>query len=168
MSPTLNSLRNDFFPYLGWMRSLESLVVLNTLNLKRAGSTFPKDWLVVENLLRFLFDDEDGSQSQMNSLERFWTEENQNAMGLEEFLTMSGPPVQSLLVLDNWNDFEVERLDQERFRQIEHLGGIWFQRLDYLPNLKYARGRLRDVEVNLVICFSVLVTNQNLNCIYRD
>ncbi len=39
-----------------------------------------------------------------------------------------------------WNGTYNDILREERFRRIEHVAGITFHRLDYLPNVKYITG----------------------------
>ena len=101
------------------MSSLKSLVILK----KGFGSVKYYSDNCLKALVRWIF-----STYDMGSIERVWIQDNLTYE--RQFVTSS---VKSFLMGD-CTDLE---LGHDRFRPLEHLGGLRFSELAYLPNLRY-------------------------------
>lgn len=73
-------------------------------------------------------------------------------LSAEDFMT--GPTIKSIVLEEVYSLIPFE-LEVELYRHLEHLAGIAFRRLDYLPELTYFRGYCQnDEEVPIGIHYS--------------
>jgi len=121
----------NLLPHLEWLRSLKTLAI------------FRHDH-------RFVWsDDSHGTDENCwpgESLESYWVEFNSTDDSPEDRIT--SPIVKSLL-LSYSNNAEMLH-EHDRFRHLEHLGGVFFSDsfpFDDLPCLKYIQGRVTNIQV---------------------
>ena len=133
------------------MSSLKSLVILK----KGFGSVkyYPDNCL--KALVRWIF-----STYDMGSIERVWIQHNLTYE--RQFVTSS---VKSFLMGDgDCTDLE---LGHDRFRPLEHLGGLRFSELAYLPNLRYVSCDSSLSGVRTVFYFYFYLKKSSLKHFYR-
>jgi len=124
------------------MKTLKSLVILRESSFYYQGDYF------IQEFLFWLQEVQGGS---LINLERFWIEEDYLIIQLEDDY-MKGPLVKSFVLPEEafWEGHPLV-LDDERFKQLEHLADTIFFPLEQLSDLKYIRGKceLGDVQVEL-------------------
>lgn len=127
---------DELFPYLGWMRSLESFIFI-----KRGSHKLPHD-LFLSELLSWMYSSPLDDRKP-HGLQRLWVQEYSVADALTDDHLSGTSSFKSLLLGDNL------RIDTTHpsFHQLEHLGGIGFAQLAHLPELKYIRGYCVDDRV---------------------
>ncbi len=132
--------RSQYFPRLNWMASLEKLVIVK----KGCGMStcYPDE--CVKELVHWIF-----SMHDMDYLGRVWIQESdvQHVVSEHQLVTSS---VKSIL-LGGHLSFG---LVHDRFRHLEHIGGIGFSELAALPNLRYIRGYCVSSDVRRPTRFS--------------
>lgn len=133
--------RTEFFPRLRWMDYLEKLVII-----KRGMSTSYPDECVKE-LITWIFFKYD-----MDSIERIWIQESEVHQVVSEHQPAS-PSIKSILLGDHSLDFD---FGYNRFKPLQHIGGIGFSELAVLSNLRYVRGYCINSEVGCIMCFFFL------------
>ncbi len=124
----LATARSDLFPHLEWMKELISLVIL-----RRGSSSCPKD-VFISKFLAWLM-----REQAPNKLEQVWIDEK--SLKFEELggNLVTGPSIQSFAL--SVMGAQRFNLHDDRFRHLEHLGGVLIRRFDHLPGLKFIRGR---------------------------
>ena len=123
---------------IDWMRTLKSFIVLSY------GSPSELERCVLDRILSRL--------EQNHHLERLWlTDDGVIDDYSELIMTGSSSPAKSLVVDVNRPEHGNLNLHLEQFRELEHLSGIPYQRLDHLPNLKFVRGTCCDTVNDEVI-----------------
>lgn len=125
--------RLNLLPYLDWMASLKSLVIL-----KRGcgmSTNYPDE--CVKELLNWIF-----PRYGMRRLERLWIQESDvyQVLSRDQITTAS---LKSLL-LGSQLRFQI---DDEQFRLLQHLGGVGFTAFSRLPEIRYIRGYCIDNNV---------------------
>jgi len=140
----LNQIRKKFKPFLGWIKSLESLTMIsNGINAGYYPTEEYTDDPFVLELLNWMFLD---LELLPRSLKRLWVREDtsfavQRSLTIEHFITT--PFVKALNL---WEDDEIHsELNHPKFRQMEQLGGIYFSNsLAHMTQLKFAHGYCVD------------------------
>ena len=119
----------EFFPLLTWMTNLKSLAIL------RSDNPLMHQDLFVSRLIEWLVN------NSPDSLECLWlTEGYLNEQFREDDLW--GQFVKSVVLSqDSRKNY---KLNDERYRHLEHLAGVVFRELDHLPQLKYIRGECME------------------------
>ena len=116
------------------MSSLENLVILK----KGCGMATRYPDKCVKVLVNWIF-----STYEMDCIRRVWIQESDVKMFEHQLVTSS---VKSIL-FGGYLGFD---LVHDRFRPLEHLGGIGISQLAELPNLRYVRGYCISSEVRTV------------------
>ena len=128
----IREAHEELFPHLGWMTSLKSFAFI-----KRGSHRLPHDVFVSE-LINWIFTQEQTP----DSLESLWIQEDSVSPVLSDG-QLSSLSLKSLYLGDTLR----LSLSHERYRNLQHLGGMGFSRLANHPDLKYARGYCIDEEV---------------------
>lgn len=125
------------------MRSLTSLAIIR----RRSETEQLADGWILLQLLSWLFCPLENGIKPWPPLERLWIEENRFPQPPADIVSrkISGWKSMKSFLLTEGSVFVPQ------FKGLLHLGdiedGILFQKLDYLPNLKYIRGTARDAKV---------------------
>lgn len=139
LDEVLRIAQEEYFPHLDWMTSIKSLVFI-----KRGYQL--NDYIVKSLFHNWIFTRERA----LDSLQNFWIQENIMA-------SLSSPSMTSLNM--EYEDFRDQvDLNHERYKNLQHLGGIRFSRLERLPNLKYARGYCYYEEVLFYSIFPIIAS----------
>ena len=93
--------------------------------------------------------------SKLDSLERLWVDET---LFTEEMIVEKGanylpaPAVKSIVLPRQifWANRHLFLVENERYRNLEHLADVIFSRFDQLTNLKYIRGEVLRAVVSLI------------------
>ena len=120
-----------FFPKLKWMSSLRNLIFL-----KKA--LHPDNF--VPKLVEQVFP--------VSQLEHLWVPSEAGDI-LRPNLFPDNLPIKSLSMgCDESIPRRLRLIDDDRFRQLEHIVGIRFSELDSFPNLRYVRGFMDSLNVS--------------------
>lgn len=143
----LDKCSEQYYPLLGWMSSLKSLIITRRGCYDNAKEQYD------QKLLEWMF------KRPINYLERLWVDGKADDFEHNfEFYTLHRQhfdliaSVKSYCVDEFCDDFvKSEDVNNERYHQLEHLASFEFLRLAQLPNLKYACGHCDDLPENNVI-----------------
>ncbi len=125
-------------PHLKWFRSLKSVAIFRH---DHRFVSIDDDYATAKKLLTKIFGKKNCSPGE--SLERFWMELSPTEELSERLMTFSST-VKSLLLSHPNN---ADMLHHDRFRHLQHLGGVDILPFAQLPCLKYIQGRVRDTQV---------------------
>ena len=163
----LNLMKRKFRFHLGWMISLESLVIVPRGNfVGHLPPEYHSDPIVIE-LLKWMFVDRDLLPQSLKSLWICQESTATRSLSVDHFST-------SPKALNLWKEDDVRtELDHPKFSQMEYLGGIDFSNtLAQMTQLKFALGYCVDDHVIFQILFSFnnifLSSSTLLLFIYRD
>ena len=130
----------DFFPFLGWMSNLESLII------SRCHSPFGHDDYVTK-ILNWMF------ERKADTLRHIWVLANSTSLLALPFREQLSAPSVTSFYLGNesvWEPMYRIDLNDQRYCRIRHLGGLILTRsLEELPDLKYASFSCKDFKVNV-------------------
>lgn len=132
----------ELFPHLGWMRFLNSFILLGR------GSILDPIDEIARALANFVLD-----FPAPHSLVRFWVDAFRFGRNMSDE-DMTGPSVTSLMT-NAEDDLE---LAHDRFRHLEHFSGSRFRRFEHLRNLKFIRGNCfnqLDALVNIFLLYVI-------------
>lgn len=127
----------ELFPHLGWMTSLKSFIFI------KRGKIHPFRDRFVSELTNWMFTQERAT----DSLQRLWIQED----SIEPYLSF--PSITSL----NLEHYRLHNLNQKKYRNLQHVSGIYFSRLANLPNLKYARGYCTNKKVYSILFLLIYI-----------
>ena len=125
--------RKDLFPGLSWISQLQKLVII-----KRGcgmSTSYPDE--MVLSLIKWMF-----LNYKMEHLNRLWIQEHFSERVASD-IELSNASMQSITLGTNFRFDDTE----EKFRQLQHIGGIGFSDMAHLPCLRYVSGYCVSEEV---------------------
>ena len=136
--------RKDLFPSLTWISQLQKLIII-----KRGcgmSTSYPDEMVIA--LLKWMF-----LHHKMQHLSRLWIQDHSTDRIAHDIEFYNA----SMHSLNMGTNFHFDD-NEERFRQLQHIGGIGFSNMAHLPCLRYVRGYCISEEVVFIL---ILLTFSN-------